>query len=114
MKPPRVFRPAVVALFCSLVVAIGTMSPAHAATRLGGVSMSGACVNQYGNGWEAYLETRKATGWKCGFRPYPNVLQKAGRAIDVNKQCQTQYRNSRAYGRYSNINDPYSWSCYRP
>lgn len=87
-------------------------SPAQAATARGGVSMWAACQNQYAKGWESYIQDRNAYGWRCGFRPYPNVFQKAGRTIDVNMQCAVQYGKG-AWGKPSNVNDPYSWVCYR-
>jgi hypothetical protein len=97
-------------LMASSLLAIG--EPAHAATAKGGVSMWSACENQYGKGWESYIKDWNAYGWRCGFRPYPNVLEKADRSINVNKQCAKQY-GAGAWGEPTNKKDPYSWVCYK-
>lgn len=113
MKTVRSAAALSVAALVSMATLVGTAGPADAAaSRKGGVSMWSACVNQYGKGWESYIRDNNAYGWRCGFRPYPNVFQKADRKINVNKQCAVQYGPG-AYGIPDNKKNPYSWVCYR-
>jgi hypothetical protein len=93
------------AVSCATAIA----SPASAVTRVGGVSMQGACDNQYpGQGRLAKIRTWNVYGWKC----VTGVVPVADGDIDVWRQCRAQY-GAAAYGGYGNYNDPYSWSCYR-
>jgi hypothetical protein len=84
--------------------------PAHAASRLGGVSMAGACQNQW-PGSDVVLLNNTVYGWKCRFW---SSLGPTYWDINVTKQCNDQYHKSNAYGAFSDYNNPYSWSCYTP
>jgi hypothetical protein len=99
-------------LLASVLVGVASVVlsavPAHAATRLGGVSMAAACQNQW-PGSEVALIANNAVSWKCRFW---SSLGPVYYGIDTSKQCRVQYGSS-AYAAYSNYNDPYSWSCYR-
>jgi hypothetical protein len=84
--------------------------PAVAGVYLGGVSMQGACDNQYpGQGRRAVVrDQRNAYSWRCG----TGVVPVADGGIDVNRQCRAQY-GSAAYAGLSNAGNPYSWYCQR-
>jgi hypothetical protein len=99
----------VASLIISFVPLMAFATPAHAATRLGGVSMYSACVNQQ-PGSELALIANNAVSWKCRFW---SSLGPVYFGIDVNKQCKKEYNNTNAYGAYSDYNNPYSWSCYK-
>jgi hypothetical protein len=88
------------------VAAVST--PAQAATRLGGVSVAGACFNQW-PGSEVALTSNNVFGWKCRFWGSQGPLYFG---INLTQQCGVQYGGG-AYAAYSNYNNPYSWSCYR-
>ena len=96
----------------SLVFGLGLFAavtaPAHAASRLGGVSVAGACFNQW-PGSEVVLLNHNVFGWKCRFW---SSLGPVYYGVDLTQQCVAQY-GSRAYAAYSDYNNPYSWSCYR-
>jgi len=93
----------------AMAAATATMTPAaHASTRLGGVSVAGACANQWQDSTVALI-ANNVFGWKC---QYWSTLGPVYEGINLTLQCSVQY-GSGAYAAYSNYNNPYSWSCYR-
>lgn len=105
-------RKRVVAAACIVGLALGGIvsSAPSASAATSGVDMNAACATQYGSGWVAYIQDYNALGWRCGFRPYPNVLQKAGKQISVWAECQRTH-GSRAGAYTHRVTDPYSWYC---
>lgn len=121
----------------ALVMMIGafaaTGEQASAATRVGGLDIQGWCESKYFT-WsinyvtvvKAALDGHNVDGWRCRVatgKVYPNtgwgsnatyehVVDGYVYSVDMDDVCRRQY-GSRAFARYSNWNDPYSWSCYR-
>lgn len=92
------------------MVPLATLAaPAHAATRLGGVSMYNACQRQWPGSNVALIAPYNVMDWKCAFN---GSLGASFMGINVNLQCKQQYNNSNAYAAYSDFNNAYSWSCY--
>ena len=93
--------------------ALAAQSPAaNAATRLGGLSVEQVC--QFDYGFHAYVAYWSAYGWRCN--PVPNNPYYKGldRNADMNKACRLGYPGSpSAWANFSDVNNPYSWSCYR-
>lgn len=94
------------AVLLSFGVMLAASPSASAATRLGGVSIWSACVNQHGTPSGVVNVTRNVMGWRCAYRGV------AGPGVDLTRECRRTYGSS-AYSGYTNWNDPYSWSCYR-
>ena len=99
-----------IALIAAAVVvgSVATVSPAYAATRLGGINIAGACGEQYG-GW-AWLDPAirpAAYGWRC-------LTSGPPLSVDLHRACRVQYNNEKAYAVVGNVADPYSWYCAKP
>jgi hypothetical protein len=109
---PRLLAGSVVSAAIVLTAATATMAPAaHASTRLGGISVQGACNNQWQES-TAVLIANNVFGWRCKYQEGLGGGEVYYGSINLNQQCVYQYGNG-AYAAYSDYNNPYSWSCYR-
>lgn len=102
---------ALLALALSIIV-VGHPNSVQAGTTLslGGINLYGYCryviVSPPG---EAVLVQYHAYGWRCRV---PNTT--AYYSIDMNRACRWQYGGwGNVWASTSNLNDPYSWWCYR-
>ncbi|MGB8860945.1 MAG: hypothetical protein WCC60_16920 [Ilumatobacteraceae bacterium] len=79
-------------------------------TQLGGVDFNEYCRQAYGNASTARLtKSEGAYGWRCwttvnGIITYHD--------IDVHDACELLY-DGPVYDDTANVNDPYSWQCFR-
>ena len=95
-------------LAAMLLAIFGMVSPAQAATNLGGLSVQAACSNQW-PGTNAVLVANNVYGWKC--RTYWSGGP-VNYNVDLNRECRRAY-GSGAYASYLDYNNPYSWRCWR-
>ena len=110
------------ALTASLIIAIGlaftVAAPAEASTRLGGIDVTQACIDQWGWYWgEAYLRNNNAYGWTCRHMeivcfswacgPYYSYIG----GIDMSAACRSQYHRWNAYA-HLDQNNARGWQCY--
>lgn len=107
-KLGRIASSAIATATVAAGLTLGVTTQAHAA-ELGGVSVQGACNNQY-PGTTAVVVANNVYGWRC--RTYWSGGQVDYSGIDLSRQCRAQY-GSGASANYLNYNDPYSWRCYR-
>jgi len=63
----RILVPAIASAALGLASIGLVSSPASASTRLGGVSVYGACQNQWPGFWQVALIANNVYGWKCQF-----------------------------------------------
>lgn len=93
----------------TLALTLSVAEPAHAAKRLGGVSVWNACVYQHGTPSYLVLRGYNVHGWRCQYNGGWNAVEYG---VNLNKECARAYGKN-AYANYTNYRDPYSWSCYR-
>lgn len=104
------FRAVVMALCITAAsLVLGVAAPAHATTELGSVSVQQACNVQF-PGTTAVVVENNVYGWRCRIYWSGGPVYYSG--IDLSRQCRAQYGSS-AYARYLDVNNPYSWRCYR-
>lgn len=96
-------------LVAAAVVAFGVAGPAAAVTgtRVSGVDISQACLEQNGPGFSV-VHGSDVMSWRCRYSGGWNYVDLG---VNLNTWCATHKAGSHAD--YTNFNDPYSWGCYR-
>ncbi len=105
-------RKSVLALATSLVLAAGSMAlaaPAHAASDIGGLNITGYCKANFGTQWSAItVNASDPYGWRC-VKPGSSIAI-SGKAA-MNDVCYSNY----GAGAYAVLtySSSYGWRCYR-